>query len=236
MRSVVLQPMYLPWMGFFGMMDVADTFVYYDDVQFSKQSWQQRNRIRSTSGDVLWLTVPIKQEHGRRICDTRIDSDSPWRKKHWKSIETSYCKAPFFKSYAPDIEALYGKEWESVADLNIEMTETLRRLVGVRSPRILRSSHMPEITGAKEERLLNLLGLIETDEYVSGPAAKDYIKTNDFADRGIKLYWFEFAHPQYPQHIGEFIPYLSVIDLLFNVGEKSLEFIKEGTSNALRQA
>ncbi len=232
----MLQPMYLPWMGFFGMMDTADTFVYYDDVQFSKQSWQQRNRIRSTNGDVLWLTIPIKQDHGQRICDTRIEASSPWRKKHWKSIETSYCKAPFFGSYAADIEAVYSREWESVAELNIELTETLRRLIGARSPKILRSSQMAEIVGSKEERLLNLLELIGTDEYVSGPAAKDYINTKDFADRGIKLYWFEFAHPQYSQYIGEFVPYLSVIDLLFNVGERSLNYIREGSSNALRTA
>lgn len=236
MRTVVLQPTYLPWMGFFGMMDITDLFVYYDDVQFSKQSWQQRNRIKSTAGAELWLTVPIKKDHGQRICDKRIDDSSMWRKKHWKSIEASYCKAPFFASYSGQIESIYSKEWASLAELNIEIISTLCRLIGVNTPEIMRSSQIAVIEGAKDERLLNLLDQLCAGEYISGPAAKDYIDIKDFDQRGIKLYWYDFAHPRYPQIIGEFIPYLSVIDLLFNVGEMALSYIREGSTNALRAA
>lgn len=234
MKAVVLQPTYLPWMGYFAMMDLADVFIYYDDVQFSKQSWQQRNRIRSATNDAIWLTVPIKKGFGQTIQEAQIDDSGPWRKKHWKTIEVVYCKAPFFKSFSDPIRAIYEREWTSLAEMNICIIEVLAKLLEINVPKTLQSSTIRGLKGAKEERLLNLLNVIGADDYISGPSAKDYIQPQAFLQMKINLHWFEFEHPEYPQFQGDFIPFLSVVDLLFNLGEKSIEYIREGAKNAIR--
>ncbi len=234
MRAVVLQPTYLPWAGYFAMMDQADTFVYYDDVQFSKQSWQQRNRIRSIDNDCIWLTVPIKKGPSKKIHEVQIDNSSLWSKRHWRTIEVAYCKAPYFKSYSDPIKEIFKRVWTSLADLNIYTIELLANLLRIRMPKIIRSSELMGLDGVKEERLINLLQMIHATEYISGPSAKDYIVPSDFADNNIMLHWFEFTHPVYSQYHGEFIPFLSSLDMLFNEGDRSIEYIREGSINAMR--
>jgi hypothetical protein len=223
-------------MGYFGMMEEADLFIFYDDVQFSKQSWQQRNKIKSTKGDWIWLTVPVMNDSGDLICEKRIDNSGLWRKKHWRSIEAAYQKSPYFRSYSDDINKIYEVEWELISDLNIEIIDKLSRLIDINMPKIERSSRMGPVSGDKEERLLNLLELVGSTEYISGPSAKDYINPEDFSNKQIEIYWYMFSHPVYPQHLGDFISYLSVVDLLFNTGEKARQFIREGSVNAKQKA
>jgi hypothetical protein len=234
MRAVVLQPTYLPWMGYFGMIDIADTFVFYDDVQFSVQSWQQRNKIKSANGNWIWLSVPIVRKFGQNINDVRINNTTNWKKKHWASIFQSYTKAPCFEEYKEEIERIFQIEREYLSDLNISIIKKLSELLGVRIPEFMKSSEFGDITGQKTDRLLLVLEKIGADEYVSGPGAKEYINIGVFKEKGIKLYWYEFQHPVYPQIRGEFISYLSAIDLLFNTGGEAAGYIREGAKDALK--
>jgi len=233
MRAVVLQPTYLPWMGYFGMIDIADTFVFYDDVQFSVQSWQQRNKIKVPNGNWMWLSVPIVRKFGQNINDVRVNNAANWKKKHWASIYQSYAKAPCFKEYAEEIQGIFRIEWDNLSDLNIFIIRKLSTLLGVRAPEFVRSSELRDITGQKTDRLLLVLEKIRAAEYISGPAAKGYVDVDGFKQKGMRLYWYEYQHPTYPQISGDFIPYLSVVDLLFNTGGDAVGYIREGSRNAL---
>lgn len=234
MRAVVLQPTYLPWMGYFGMIDVAGVFVFYDDIQFSVQSWQQRNKIKSANGNWMWLSVPIIRNFGQNINEVQINNTANWRKKHWTSIYQSYAKAPYFKDYEEQLAKIYQQEWEYLCDLNICIIKKLCELLGIDMPKFIKSSELKDITGEKTDRLLLILRKIGADEYISGPGARDYIEAGKFKEKGRKLYWYEYQHPVYPQIRGEFIPYLSAIDLLFNTGDEAIRYIREGSKDALK--
>lgn len=231
MRAVVLQPTYLPWMGYLGMIDSADTFVFYDDVQFSVQSWQQRNKIKTSQG-WIWLTVPVIRQYGSRINDTKINNSTNWKRKHWKSIMQNYSKAPFFNNYSLVFQEFYENEWEYLANLNMTLIRRITEILGLRTEFIV-SSEL-NVKGTKTERLMNILKKIGASEYISGPGAKDYIDINSFRENDVKLYWYEYQHPVYPQIGEDFVPYLSVIDLLFNTGDEAIKYIREGSRNALR--
>jgi hypothetical protein len=234
MKAVIMQPTYLPWIGYFGMIDIADVFVFYDDVQFEKQSWQQRNKIKTSTGDWMWLSVPIIRNFGQIIKDTQINNSTDWKKDHWQSIHQTYAKAPFFKEYQSDIENIYLKEWEYICDLNINLICRLSELLNIRLPHFVKSSEIQDIDGRKTDRLFPVLEQIGAYEYITSPGTKNYLEINKFKERGIKVYWYEFQHPKYPQNKGDFIPYLSIIDLLFNTGNKSGNYIREGAKDSLK--
>lgn len=234
MKAIILQPNYLPWMGYFGMIDIADVFVFYDDVQFSRQSWQQRNKIKSQNGNQIWLTIPIVRKFGQNINQVRINKTLNWTRKHWGSLCQSYRKTPYFKSYKKEIENIYQESWDYLSDLNILIIKKISELLGGNIPKFVRSSELQNIKGKKTDRLLSILEKIEANEYISGPAAKDYIETEKFKEKDIKLYWFEYQHPIYPQVGKEFIFYLSTIDLLFNTGDEAINYIRKGLKGALK--
>lgn len=233
MKAVIVQPIYLPWMGYFGLIDIADTFVFYDDVQFVKQSWQQRNKIKTQNG-WIWLTVPVFQNFGQKINEVKINNNLNWRDKHWKSIKHHYSKAPLFEEYMSIFEEIYEKNWKYLVDLNVTLIKEITEILDLKTE-FMFSSEL-NAKGTKTERLINILNKIGADEYVSGPAAKSYIEIERFKNEGISLYWYEFNHPNYPQLYGDFIPYLSVIDLLFNAGNEAIKYIniREGLKNAIK--
>jgi len=233
MRAVILQPTYLPWMGYFGMMDITDVFVFYDDVQFVERSWHRRNRVKMPNGECIWLSVPVKGKFGCGINEVKINTEVKWRAKHWTTIRHAYTRAPFFGEYAAVLQRIYDKEWEYLVDLNVTLIEKLAEMLEINRPEFLRSSEL-NVGGQKTDRLIGILKRIKANEYVSGPAAKSYIETEKFRDEGISLFWYEFNHPVYPQLHGNFIAYLSAIDLLFNVGRRSTDVIREGSENSLR--
>lgn len=233
MKAVILQPTYLPWMGCFGMIDIADVFVFYDDVQFEKQSWQQRNRIKTPQGEA-WLSVPIVRNFGQKINEVKVNNATDWRKNHWQSINQSYTKAPCFLEYHDKIQSIYQKDWEYLGELNIYMIKKLAELLQVRLPNFLKSSEMESIEGQKTDRLMQILAKLGADEYITGPGTRDYLETEKFKEKGIKLWWYEFQHPNYPQIWGEFTPYMSAIDLLFNTGGEAIKYIREGLKDALK--
>ena len=232
MKAVILQPTYLPWMGYFGLIDIADVFVFYDDVQFVGRSWFQRNRIKVSKGKWIWLTVHVIKKYKQKINEVKINNDANWSEKHWKSITFAYNKAPYFKDYVDIFKKLYEKEWKYLVDLNVTIIKEICKLLGIDHTKFIFSSSL-KVEGKKTDRLINILKKIGADEYISGPEAKVYIEPEKLKKAGIKLYWFEFNHLVYPQLYGDFIPYLSVIDLLFNVGGKSLEVIRQGEKGTL---
>lgn len=234
MKAVILQPMYLPWMGYFGLVDRADVFVFYDDVQFVRRSWQRRNKIKVPPGKFTWLTVPVEKDFGQRIDEVKIKDDG-WREDHWKSIEHSYAATDHFGAYEHDFAEIYEKEWERLVDLNVEIIETVVDHLGIYDTEFLFSSSLPT-EGKKTDRLLDILTEIEADEYISGPGAKDYLDVGRLGDAGVEVYWHDFDHPTYEQPHGEFVSHLSVIDLMFNVGNEALSVIREAEEGSLQQA
>ena len=226
MKVCVNQPTYLPWCGYLAMMDSCDMFVYYDDVQMSVQSWQQRNRIKSKDG-AKWLTIPIIHSQGQKICDTGINYATDWQRKHWQSISQAYSRSPHFSKYAPYIEELYAVRWYLLSDYCMYITNILAMGLNIKIPHIRTSSSIYS-EGSKGDRLISLLKNLGATEYISGLAAKSYIEEEKFDKAGIKLTWFDYKHPEYPQLYGDFIPYLSVLDLLFNVGEDAITYIRSG--------
>jgi hypothetical protein len=224
---VVLQPGYLPWLGFFDQMRRSDVFVYYDDVQFDKHGWRNRNRIKAPDGP-LWLTVPVLH-HGKGqplILDTLIDNKSDWARRHVASLRQYYAKAPYAKRYLTDLEEVLQRAWTHLVDLNLAVAELMSRWLNL-SPNTFRSSQLG-IGGTQSERLINICRHFGATCYLSGNAASDYLDVALFASQGIDVMWQDYQHPIYPQQYEPFVPYLSAIDLLLNCGEDAAVILKSG--------
>ncbi len=220
----VLQPGYLPWLGFFDQMQRADIFVFYDDVRFDKNGWRNRNRIKSSTGP-HWLTVPVRVGSlSQRILETEIDDRQPWARKHVGTIKQFYAKAPYLKRYLPELEELLsGRRWERLVELDAAVIELLCSWLGIRR-QLARSSELG-VEGERSHRLLNLCLRYGAHRYLSGNAAQSYLDMELFASHGIEVEWQNYQHPVYPQQHGEFVPFLSALDLLLNCGDESASII-----------
>lgn len=225
MRIGILQPGYLPWLGFFEQMYKSDVFVIYEDVQYDKHGWRNRNRIKTANG-VQWLTVPIlvKFEEHPLISEVEVDNKQNWRKKHLSAIQQSYSKAPFYKEYADIFEEAYSRDWEYLIDIDMYFITKLSECLGMGSKKIIRSSTL-DATGDRVERLVNICKMFKADTFYEGAAGRNYLDEKHFAGHGIRLEFQDYKHPVYNQLYGDFVPYLSVIDLLFNHGEESLAIL-----------
>jgi hypothetical protein len=222
---VVLQPGYLPWLGFFEQMWHADVFVYLDDVQFDKHGWRNRNRIKGPAGP-QWLTVPVRVSGLQQpvIRDILIDPTQPrWPTKHLQALRTNYSACPFFTWLFPELEAVLLRPWTGVADLDIATTEVLCRKLGVERP--LHRSSALAVPPGRCERLVAFCQILNCDRYYSGAAAKDYMDEGVFARAGISVEFQNYQYPEYPQRYGAFVSHLSVVDLLFNCGPRSLDVL-----------
>jgi hypothetical protein len=228
MKCVILQPSYIPWRGYFDQIDRADLFVYYDDVQYDKRGWRNRNRIKTPQGP-RWLTIPVNS-HGAQtenipIGDIRIAWDRPWNTEHWQTIRMAYHQAPFFAAYAPLVEDFYRRRYERLADLTIELTTALAQTMGIEHTRFLRASDL-HAQGAKTDRLLNILKTVGATSYLSGPSAQDYIEREKFQSAGIELEFIQYDYPAYDQLYPPFDPQVSILDLIFMLGPQALEHIR----------
>lgn len=232
--SAIMQPTFIPWLGYFDLMDKVDVFVYYDDVQLAKRSWQVRNRLKNDQGE-LWLTIPINKTKSRSdttIKEAQINYGEPWPKKHLKSLQHAYGKSNFFDSVFALIEENYLAEYSTLGAFNISIIEAIAKKIGIETKRI-RSSELSDISGSKDIRLVEINKALDIQNYLSPQGSAEYINESNpggaFVENGIDLYYHSYAHPEYPQLFGEFIPYLGVFDLLFNVGfENSLDIIRNG--------
>jgi hypothetical protein len=228
MRAVILQPSYIPWRGYFDLIRRADVFVFYDDVQYDKHGWRNRNRIK-TPGRLHWLTIPVHHkgnvnEH-TPINQIRIQWERPWNKAHWNTLTQFYRKAPFFDACRPLLEPFYRQQPELLADFTIETTIALARALGIQHTRFLRSSQLG-VQGAKTDRLTAILAQIGADTYLSGPAAKNYIEDEKFARAGIQLEYIVYDYPEYPQLYPPYAAQVSILDLLLMTGPQALAYLE----------
>lgn len=214
------QPHYLPWLRYFEKMARPDVFIVLDNIQYNKNGWQNRNRIKTAAGATL-LTVPILEKYQQPLHEVRIDNTAPWRKKHWRTIEQAYRKAPFFDAYAAFLADTYARPWEFLNDLNRHLLDFFVQALGI-TTRIVCASEL-NVPGEATERLVNLVRAVGGGTYYSGAYALDvYLDAAAMERAGIALKLQEWHAPVYAQLHGPFIPDLSVLDLLMNCGPRSL--------------
>jgi hypothetical protein len=225
-RVAIVQSNYIPWKGYFDLIRLSDEFILYDDVQYTRRDWRNRNVIKTPTG-LQWLTIPVevKGKYHQRIRDTRI-SDPDWGRKHWTTIFHNYAKAPFFGSYRGVLEALYlSARQQFLSDVNRTFIETIAPMVGI-DTRIRWSSDY-ELADGRSERLLQLCLSAGATVYLSGPAAKGYLDEALFAEAGIRVDWMDYSgYPEYPQLFGEFQHGVTILDLLFNTGPDTARYMK----------
>lgn len=229
---VVLQSNYIPWKGYFDLIHDADTFIFYDDVQFTKNDWRNRNKIKTPQG-AEWLTVPTGTGNDRSICEVEI-KNAMWQVKHWKTIQHNYGKCPHFSRYQSFFEDIYlSRKWTNLSDLNQHLIRTISSdLLGIATE--FYDSREFHASGHKLGRLLELVVKAKAGRYISGPAAKEYIEPERFADAGIELVWKDYSgYPEYPQRFPPFEHGVSIIDLLFNVGPDTPWYIWGWRNEAL---
>ena len=223
MRLAIHQPQYMPWCGYFHKIASADLFVLLDDVQFKKNEWQHRNRIRTSQG-WQWLSVPNHYQFPQKISEVRVNDQTPWQEKHWRSLCASYGKTSCFSRYREEFERFYACSWDLLSPLNCDSVRLLARLLGITTPMELSSPY--NFPGASTQRLVNICRHFNADIYLSGAGGKEYLDTGLFRKAGIGVEFQKFSCPIYTQHwsasAADFIPGLSATDLLFNCGEQSL--------------
>lgn len=219
--------MYLPWCGLFDRIARSDLFILLDNVQYSKNYFINRNKIRTPQG-WTWLTVPVIS-HGKSdqlIRDVETDGKIPWEHQHWKSISVSYAKAPYFKEYAGFFDEMYSTRWVYLNDVIKKTLTYLLQSLDIPT-RIILASEL-DVTGKKNEYILNLCQNVGADEYLSGPDGRNYLNLPQWQEAGIEVLFHEYQHPEYPQLYGTFEPNMSVIDLLFNCGKSSKGILMAG--------
>ncbi|GAB5522328.1 MAG: WbqC family protein [Roseivirga sp.] len=232
--AAVMQPTYLPWIGYFDLIDQVDVFVFYDDVQVVKGTWGMRNRIKNSGGQ-QFLTVPLQKTKSKfetTFVDAQLNAVINWRRKHLSAIRTNYTKAPYFNELFPQLESWLNEDFQNLAELNIGLITHFSNYIGLDTV-LRRSSEMDGLEGVKDERLVPLLRQIGCKEYLSPIGAMEYINRNKkggvFADYDISLFYHQFEHPEYQQLFGDFVSHMAIIDVLFNVGpEGTLKLIRAG--------
>ncbi|MBY0230194.1 MAG: WbqC family protein, partial [Gemmataceae bacterium] len=214
------------WKGYFDLINLVDEFVLYDDVQFTRRDWRNRNKIKTPGGE-LWLTIPVQVagKYHQTIRETLV-SDPGWARTHWRSLEHAYAKAPFFKSHAEPFRALYADPpGPSLSSINRAWLEAACGLLGIKTK--LADSSEYRLEEDRNARLVSICKQAGATEYWSGPAARCYLDEAAFAAEGISVRWMEYGgYPEYPQLHPPFQHGVSVLDLLFNQGPDSTRYMK----------
>jgi hypothetical protein len=239
MKLAISQPTYLPWIGQFNLMDQADLFVFYDDVQVVKQSWGTRNVIKTSQGPI-WLSVPILHDKSfseAKFNNTRTDDKKKWKEKHFKGIQNAYAKTPFYKTVIEWLEPVMLNDIQVLGDNNSHLIKNISKQIGI-TTRFIDSTNLHSKSGVKDTRLVAICKELGADTYISPFGAHSYIESENtsgaFANSGIELLYHNYIHPSYPQIHGDFIEYMCILDLLFNVGfENALDVIRSGKKEPL---
>ncbi len=224
MIVAVHQPQYLPWLGYFDKIRIADVFCYLDNVQYRKNEWQNRNRIK-TAQNWQWLTVPVHYRFPQKINEVEINNSVNWKKKHLQALITNYSKAPYFKDYITPLEDLFTKDWELLSEFNIGLLERLREFLNLHDKPAIPASSMV-LRDDPTERLIDICKAVGADTYLAGQDGRTYMDLERFRANGITLITQEFKHPVYPQLYDEFQSHMSIVDLLFNCGPESIKIIE----------
>lgn len=223
-KIVILQSNYIPWKGYFDLIAAADEFIFYDDAQYTKNDWRNRNKIKTQNG-VQWLTVPVSVSgsYPFKIKEAKVINNG-WHIKHWKSIQQNYGKAPYYKELSSKFNKIYEQRWDLLIDLNRELIATICSFLAIATK--LTSSSEYNLVEGKSEKLVSLCQQAGGTEYISGPAAKSYLDESLFEKAGIKVTWFDYSgYPTYPQLHGDFVHEVSILDLLFNCGAESRKYM-----------
>lgn len=230
MKGVILQPGYIPWLGFFNQMAESDVFIFLDDVQYDRRGWRNRNRIKGNSGPI-WLTIPVIQKgrYDQLLSLTAIDNSQNWQVKHLRAIHHWYKSSPFFDLYFPELESFFQRSWDLLVQFDISMIDLMMKWLDITTPTQLSSSI--EIDNFdKTGRLVALCKRVGISEYISGPLCLDYMDYNQFKAENIRLFLHHYQHPEYRQKYPPFIPYLSCLDLVFNEGPDSSRILRDTTA------
>lgn len=224
------QPNFVPWLGFFDKMRKADLFVSVDHVQFERQGFQARTRVRTGEGP-RWITVPvIRQSRNERLMDKRVDNSrtgrARWGRKMYLTLKYAYQGAPHFKAIEPALLKILDAPWDRLVDLNHALIELCRQALGIRTP-MIRSSELG-VAGARSEMVLDICRRAGADVYLSGSgASRSYLDLAAFERAGVRVEWQDFTHPRYPQHPpGEFVERLSALDLIVNCGPAAASVLR----------
>ena len=232
MKIGIMQPTFVPWAGYFGLIKFVDKFVFLDDVQFDSRSWQQRNKIYNNNSST-WLTVPVvkKNLQNQKIFDVKIDLNSNFKKKHIKQIHHNYTKAKYFKKYITFFEELYSKDFKYLSDMNIYFIKEICNLIDIRSEFFI--SKNLDVDGNKSEKLINICNKLKVKKYISVEGSRNYLQADSelFLNEKIDLIYFGYNEVKYDVFYNNFYPKLSIIDIIFNCGENSKKIIIEGIKN-----
>ena len=224
-KIAILQSNYIPWKGYFDLINMVDEFIFYDEVQYTKNDWRNRNKIK-TPQDIQWLTIPVRQEIlDQKIKDTKI-SDKKWNIKHWRTISQNYSKAKYFKDYKDIFEELYLTCDEVyLSQINYKFITTINEILGIKTK--LRWSSEFELVDGQTEKLLGICKDCNADIYLSGPAAKDYFDEELAKQENIKVEWMDYSgYKEYEQLNPPFEHGVTILDLIFNEGDRAKEFMK----------
>jgi hypothetical protein len=224
-KIAIVQSNYIPWKGYFDLIGAVDEFILYDEMQYTRRDWRNRNQIKTPQG-LQWLTVPVrvKGKYEQKIRETEIDGQG-WGATHWKSLAQNYARAAHFEEIAEWVEPLYRQPYSHLSDLNRRFIETICQYLEIGTT--ISDSAQYSLVGDKTERLADLCVQAGATEYISGPSAKSYVDEKVFRERGVVLAWFDYAgYPEYPQLWGEFAHGVTVLDLLFNCGKDARRYMR----------
>ena len=234
------QPAYLPWLGFFHKIAIADKFIFFDDVKYDAEDWINRNQIKTRKGPLmLTVTVFASGDYKNNIASIKIKNSLPWRRKHWMTIQLEYGSSSYFKMYADFFYDLYSREWECLADFNLHMLEWFLKTLGISV--VIQRANECSFSGKKSDLILDMSRKNNATAFIFGEQGIGYADKEKFRQCGVIPYFRLYKHPQYQQLHGDFIPNLSIIDLIFNMGPNSLEILmannitKQGLVNIVKE-
>jgi len=225
--AVISQPRYLPACNYIHRMTLCDIFIYLDTVQYTPRDFENRNKIKTPHGPI-YLTVPVKRDYREQpLKEIKIDNSQNWGKKHWGAIRANYAGAPCFSQFADFFFSSYQKTWHYLIDLNEAIVNHLLQELKIQC-QFVRASELTGYKNKGQDLLISLCRNVNATTYLSGPLGRNYIDEEKLKEAGIQLYYHDYQHPNYPQLWGGFIPYMGIVDLLFNCGPKSQGILMSG--------
>lgn len=223
MRVAIHQPQFLPWLGYLDKVDQADLFVVLNTVQFKKQEWQNRNRIRTAQG-WQWITVPVLHRFGQTLEEVSINAQVDWKGKHLRALEMQYARAAYCDRFLPGLRELYGRPWDRLASLNLAVIRWLLDAFGIKTP--LRLASEMRLREDPTDRLIDICRTVGATEYLAGAGASHYMDVPRFEESGIRVAMQDFRHPVYAQCYEPFVPGMAALDVLFTCGEGALQILR----------
>lgn len=220
----VHQPQYLPWLGYFDKIDKSDKFFFLDTVQFKKNEWQNRNKVKTAQG-WQWLTVPTLYKFPEKIGEVRINKNIKWQHKHMQSLISNYSRAPYFTDYIMVFQEIFERGWDYLSPLNICLTKKIIEILRIKTDNHI-VSELGDTAEDPDERLIRIVKKAGGTHYLAGSGGRNYMNLSKYDQEGINVIFQDFTHPVYAQLFGAFEPCMSIVDLIFNHGERSLSIIR----------